>query len=310
MENIGQDKISYFIGPRIEPVLEVPSGATVQLETHDCFTGNICSSTDKFCSYAESHKVLVGWNPITGPVAVRGAEPGGCLVVDILDIALPDHGVTTYIPGIGMFASAYQMTPDLEADTRICRIEDGFTYLPTGKGEVKIPVSPMIGTICVSPCHETIASFKFGAEHCGNVDCKEITSGNQLILPVNVPGALFGLGDVHAAQGDGEISCVAVEIAAKVTVRLTASSREEVQFLSAPQINGPDFIGSIGCHFGQDIGQNIKHAYFDLLRRLENHYGYTATEAYHLLSQVGEVRVCQVLGNHQAAMAKINRRFL
>lgn len=307
---ITRDKHSYYVGRDVKPAQEVSGGATVVFETLDCFSGEIQKDSDSFSSYAESLEVLPGWNPVTGPIYVKGAKPGDCLAIDILDISLDDHGVTSYVPKIGMFASGYQLTDDLAPDTRVCRIENGHVYLPTGKGEVAIPVSPLVGTISVAPAQERIASFKYGAGHLGNVDCKQITVGNTLILPVNTEGALFGLGDVHAVQGDGEISCVAVETAAEVTVKIRILSQEEAQYTGTPQINGSDFIGSIGCHFGNPIGENIKYAYYDLLLRLTTYYGFSQIDAYHLLCQAGELTVCQVLGDFQACSAMIKRIFI
>ena len=312
MYRVNRKNISFFVGSDVEPVMEVPNGATVIFETADCFVDTVKSTKDCFSSYGECLEAIEVpcLNPVAGPVAVQGAMPGNFLEIEILDIKLPDSGVTSYIPRLGMFASSYQLSDDLLPDTRICRIEDNIVYLPTSRGDIKIPVSPMIGTICTSPGKEKIASFKFGAEHLGNVDCKEITSGNKLILPINTKGGLLSMGDVHAAQGDGEISCVAVEIAADVTVKVNVLTMKEAQFESCPQINGDDFIGSIGCHFGNLVSENIKFAYFDLIQRLKNHFGFSTMDAYHLLSQVGEVRVCQVLGNHQAALAKVKKRFI
>jgi len=307
---IARDKHSYYVGRDVEPAQEVSDGDTIVFETLDCFSGKIKGVSDRFSSYAESLEVLPGWNPVTGPVYVKGAKPGDCLAVDILDISLESHGVTSYVPGLGMFASGYQLTDDLAPDTRVCRIEDGHAYLPTGKGEVAIPISPLIGTISVAPAQERIASFKYGAQHLGNVDCKQITAGNTLILPVNTEGALFGLGDVHAVQGDGEISCVAIETAAEVTVRIRRLSKEEARYTGSPQINGSDFIGSVGCHFGNPIGENIKYAYCDLLQRLTRYYGFSQMDAYHLLCQTGEVTVCQVLGDFQACSATVKRCFI
>jgi len=307
---ISRNRLSYFVGADVEPVAEVADGATVVFETVDCFSGNVSSPGDNFSSYAESLEVLQGWNPITGPIFVKGARMGDCLGIEILDIKLPDAGVTSYVPKLGMLSSAFQLGDDLKPDTRICKIRDNCVYLPTSRKEIAIPVSPMIGTISVAPSHERIASFKFGEEHCGNVDCKEVSKGNRMILPVNVDGALFGIGDVHAVQGDGEISCVAIEVSAEVTVKVDVIPRKEAQFIDCPQINGEDFIGSIGCHFGNTISENIKYAYFDLIYRLKRYYGFSIMDAYHLLSQVGEVRVCQVLGNFQAALAKIKKCFI
>ena len=312
MFRVKRDQHIFFVGPDVEPGMEVPSGATVVFETPDCFKGNVKSSEDCFASYGECIDTmeLPCMNPVTGPVAVKGATPGKFLAVDIMEIKLPNNGATSYIPHLGMFSSSYQLSDDLVPDTRICNIEEDYVYLPTSRGDIKIPVSPMIGTISVAPKHERIASFKFGAEHLGNVDCKEITEGNRLILPVNTEGGMLTMGDVHAAQGDGEISCVAVEISADVTVKIEVLDPEEAKFEGCPQINGDDFFGSIGCHFGNAISENIKFAYFDLVQRLKNHHGFSIIDAYHLLSQVGEVRVCQVLGDHQAALAKVNRQFL
>ena len=312
MYRVTREKISFFVGPDVEPVMEVPDGATVVFETADCFVDTVKSTKDCFSSYDECLEAIEVpcLNPVAGPVAVQGATLGNYLEIEILDIKLPESGVTSYIPRLGMFSSSYQLSDDLLPDTRICRIEDNIVYLPTSRGDIKIPVSPMIGTICTSPGKEKIASFKFGAEHLGNVDCKEITTGNKLILPINTEGGLLSMGDVHAVQGDGEISCVAVEIAADVTVKVNVLTMKDAQFEGCPQINGDDFIGSIGCHFGNPVSENIKFAYFDLIQRLKSHFGFSTMDAYHLLSQVGEVRVCQVLGNHQAALAKVKKRFV
>ena len=303
MFRVTRDKHIFFVGPDVEPVMEVPDGATVVFETADCFRGSVKRTDDCFSSYGECLEVMEVpcLNPVTGPVAIQGASAGDFLAIEILDIKLPEKGATSYIPNLGMFSSPYQLSDDLVPDTRICKIEGDYVYLPTNRGDIKIPVSPMIGTISIAPKQEKIASFKFGAEHLGNVDCKEITIGNRLILPVNSEGALLAMGDVHAVQGDGEISCVAVEVAADVTVKIDILASGEAEFAGCPQINGDEFIGSIGCHFGNAISENIKYAYFDLIQRLTKYYGFCVIDAYHLLSQVGEVRVCQVLGNHQAA---------
>ena len=310
MIRVSREDLSYFVGPDIKPAMEIPAGSEVVFETVDCFSEKVQSGEHTFASFQESLKVIPGWNPITGPVFIEGAHPGDFLAIDILDIRLPDRGATSYVPRLGMLSSPYQLGDDLEPDTRICKIEDDHVYLPTTRGEIAIPVSPMVGTISVAPKEERIASFKFGAEHLGNVDCKEITTGNRLILPVNTEGALFGLGDVHAVQGDGEISCVAIEVSAEVTVKLSVIPKQEAEYVGCPQINGEEFIGSIGCHFGEAVSENIKHAYFDLIHRLKTHNGFSIMDAYHLLTQVGEVRVCQVLGDFQAAMARVRRCFI
>ena len=95
-------------------------------------------------------------------------------------------------------------------------VRDGWVYF---SDRIKFPVRPMIGVIGTAPAGEGIATA-FPGPHGGNMDNRYVTTGATVHLPVAVPGALLGLGDVHASMGDGEISMVAVEIAAEVTVRV------------------------------------------------------------------------------------------
>jgi acetamidase/formamidase len=124
-------------------------------ETADCFKGSVKSTEDCFASYGECIDTMdvPCMNPVTGPIAIQGASPGDFLAVEIMDIKLPDNGATSYIPNLGMFSSSYQLGDDLVPDTRICNIEGDYVYLPTSRGDIKIPVSPMIGTISVAPKH-------------------------------------------------------------------------------------------------------------------------------------------------------------
>ncbi|MCK9906268.1 acetamidase/formamidase family protein, partial [Frankia sp. Cpl3] len=85
--------------------------------------------------------------------------------------------------------------------------------------QLRIPINPMIGVIGTAPATEGISCGTPG-DHGGNMDCKQIREGTTLFLPVNVPGALFALGDLHAAMADGEIAVCGVEIAGEVTVSL------------------------------------------------------------------------------------------
>src|SRR3989454_12499217 len=93
---IGRDEIIWAFGPDLEPVLEVEPGATVTFETNDCFTGQIRSEDDLVTEID-----LTRINSATGPVAVRGAEPGDSLVVEILDVRPAERGFATLIPGFG-----------------------------------------------------------------------------------------------------------------------------------------------------------------------------------------------------------------
>src|SRR3954449_6699927 len=93
---LSRDQVIWSFGPELEPVLEVEAGATVTFETNDCFTGQITSEDDLVTGIDMSRI-----NSATGPVAVKGAEPGDSLIAEILDIRPIEWGVATLIPGFG-----------------------------------------------------------------------------------------------------------------------------------------------------------------------------------------------------------------
>src|SRR6187551_196748 len=112
---VSRDEIVWAFGPDLEPVLEVEPGAVVRFETNDCFTGQI-TSEDDLVTEIDFERV----NSATGPVAVKGAEPGDSLVAEILDVRPIDWGVATLIPGFG------QLIDQVQAPlTRLFDVRDG-----------------------------------------------------------------------------------------------------------------------------------------------------------------------------------------
>ncbi|MHA1355477.1 MAG: acetamidase/formamidase family protein, partial [Candidatus Heimdallarchaeota archaeon] len=165
-------------------------------------------------------------NPATGPVYVEGAEPGDTLEVHIEKIDLAKQGSCCIIPNFGYIHEDY---PD--PWTRIIPIKDGYAVF---SDKVKIPIDPFPGTIIVAPAegsHGTLIPKEYG----GNMDSKACRVGTIVYLPVFVEGALFGVGDVHAVQGDGEVCGTAVEIDADVTIKFAAkiALRDMIDWLVA-----------------------------------------------------------------------------
>ena len=130
------------------------------------------------------------------------------------------------------------------------------------------------------------------------------------MLPVNIEGALLGLGDAHAAQGDGEISGAALEIEAEVELTVRVAQREAAGFVALPQLNDERAIGSIAGYQGVSLADCARAAYVDLLERLVRFYRYQKREAYELLSQVGRVQVGNMIDPFYSAMVSIDRRYL
>ncbi len=149
-------------------------------------------------------------NPATGPVAVNGAEPGDSLVVEILDIRPGAQGVATIIPGYG------QLIDLVEAPvTKVLSVRDGVIHF---NDEIRFPARPKVGVVGVATGGEEITNAMPG-QHGGNLDDHLHGVGTKIYFPVRRPGGMFGVGDMHASMGDGEICGTGVEIAGEVTIR-------------------------------------------------------------------------------------------
>jgi amidase len=201
-----RDQVVWAFGPDLEPVLEVDPGATVTFETNDCFTGQIRSEADLVTEID-----LGRINSATGPVAVRGAEPGDSLVVELLDVRPGPRGFATLIPGFGQLVDRVQAPL-----TRVFEVEDGWIRQTQ---TIRFPARPMVGVVGVATGGETLSNGLAG-EHGGNLDNHLHGPGARIYFPVRRPGGMFAVGDMHASMGDGEICFTGVEIAGEVDVRL------------------------------------------------------------------------------------------
>jgi formamidase len=232
--------------PGIPPILRVSPGDQVVMETRDAVDGQIGPRSTVKDVMAVDPMVI---HPLTGPVAVDGAEPGDVLEVEIVDVAPGDFGYTLQSPGFGFLRSDFP-------DPFIVRwdIDAGFATSADIPG-VRIPAAPFMGTIGVAPSRELVqeatrrereVAAEGGMadlpgvqsavpvdealaaealrtipprENAGNVDIKHLTAGTRLLIPVWVPGALFSAGDAHFAQGDCEACGQAIEMRATLTAR-------------------------------------------------------------------------------------------
>jgi amidase len=204
---LGRDQVIWAFGPDLEPVLEVEPGDTVTFETNDCFTGQI-RSEDDLVTEIDLERI----NSATGPVAMRGAEPGDSLVVEILDVRPIEWGVATLIPGFGQLIDRVQAPL-----TRMFEIVDGEVRM---NDRVRFPAQPMVGVVGVATDGDTLSNGLAG-RHGGNLDDHWHRKGSRIYFPVRQPGGLFAVGDMHASMGDGEICFTGVEIDGEVDIRFS-----------------------------------------------------------------------------------------
>ena len=202
---LSRDQVIWSFSPDLKPVLEVEPGDVVTFETNDCFSGQITSEAD-LVTGIDMGRI----NSATGPVAVRGAEPGDSLVVEILDVRPVEWGVATLIPGFG------QLDHRIDGPvTRLFQVRDGVVKM---NERISFPAMPMVGVVGVATSGEELATGLAG-QHGGNLDDHWHGAGARIFFPVRQPGGMFAVGDMHAAMGDGEICFTGVEIAGEVDVR-------------------------------------------------------------------------------------------
>jgi acetamidase/formamidase len=165
-------------------------------------------------------------------------------------------------------------------------------------------MEPMIGTIGVAPEFETISSLTPGP-HGGNMDCPDVCIGNKIMLPVYVKGALLFLGDIHAVQGDGEISGSAVEVPAECVLKVDVIKGKQISW---PRIESKEYIMTVGS--GRPLEDALRIAFTELILWLEEEYNFDKFEAYQLCSQVAKVRVAQMVDPQYTMVAKFPKKYL
>jgi acetamidase/formamidase len=286
------DKRHFGWNRSIEPVVKVNPGSVLEIEAVDAGGGQITvDSTLEDVKNIDFDKV----NPVTGPVYVNGAEPGDALKVTILALKPSGWGWSAVIPGFGLLSDQFE-----EPALYIWNYDpEALTPAAYLRG-AKVPLKPFPGTIGVAPMPEGDHSVVNPRRVGGNMDTRDLSAGTVLYLPVEVPGALFSLGDAHAAQGDGEVCGTAIESPMKVTVKLEIEQGMNLRF--------PRFItpGPVSRHFdskgyevttgiGPDLMESARAAVSDMVDLLAQRHGYSRAEAYMLCSVCADLRISEIV---------------
>ncbi|MFB6172331.1 MAG: acetamidase/formamidase family protein [Haloarculaceae archaeon] len=277
--------------PDRDPVLTVDPGDVVAFECRDATDGHLSPDStveDVLTLDFQGH-------PLTGPVAVAGATPGDALLVDVL--AVDHHGVgyTYFYPG----AEGKGLLPDEfpAAGLHVWDLGDGVGRFVNG---IEVPLAPFPGNLGAPPAepgpHSTTPPRRVG----GNLDVRHLTAGATLRLPVEVEGALFSVGDGHAAQGDGEVCVTGVETPTTVTARFRldrdgAPDRPEFETTGpyAPAASDGPAYGTTG------VAPDLMDATADAVRGMIDHLhaerGLSRAEAYVLCSAAVDLKLSEVV---------------
>ncbi|TPL47342.1 acetamidase/formamidase family protein [Mesorhizobium sp. B2-4-6] len=274
------------------PAERVAPGSTLEFQCLDAAGGQLqADSTVADVARLDFSKV----NPVTGPIFVEGAEPGDALKVTIEMFKPSGFGWTANIPGFGLLADDFK-----EPALNIWKY-DATSLEPALFGtNARVPLKPFAGTIgnalAETGLHSVVPPRRVG----GNLDIRDLAAGTILYLPVEVPGALFSVGDTHAAQGDGEVCGTAIESPMDVVLKLDLVKDAR---LKTPRFTTP---GPVTRHLdakgyevttgiGPDLMAGAKEAVSQMVDLLSARYKLDPVDAYMLVSVCGDLRISEIV---------------
>jgi amidase len=296
---------SYVFSPYREPIARVNPGERVTILTDDAFESRITRKEDLPGRALATAKFL---NPQTGPIYVKGAEPGDTLAVRIESIEpTRDFAVSVLIPYFGGLTSTNftrTLQEPLPERVWIWDLVDGGDELVNEELGVKLPWEPFLGTLAVAPDLEAITALAPGPFG-GNMDVPDVKPGNTVYLPVWNSGALIYTGDCHARQGQGELCGVAMEITSRVTVVFEVIKDEAIEW---PRIESDEAIMVVGSARPMEDAARIANT--ELVLWLEQEHGYDRWDAYQLLTQAGGLYVGNMVDTTYSLVASVDKKHL
>lgn len=277
----------------LDPALTIEPGEVVRFECRGAPNGHF----DVESTVEDVATLSFEGHPLTGPVYVEGAEPGDALAVELLELQHKGFGVSYFYGGdagkgllSGEFDDPGLHVWDLAGD--VGRFVNG----------IEVPLDPFPGIVGVAPAedgdHGTVPPRRTG----GNLDVKHLTAGSTVYLPVEVEGALFSVGDCHAAQGDGEVCVTGVEGPMFVTARI--GLRRDLR-LEQPQFEttgpftaaGVDEPAYATTGIAEDLEHAAERAVLHMIDHLVDERGLAREEAYILCSAAVDLKINQVVND-------------
>ena len=273
---ISKDDHIWAYAADMKPVVSVEPGTVIEIETWDCFTGQVQSEQDTLLTL-DMNRV----NSATGPIEVIGAEPGDSLSVTLIDIKPGPQGAGMIIPEWGQLIE-HTVAPQ----TRIFTVKDGIITMESNG--VTFATRPMFGVIGVAPASGEIGTF-LADRHGGNMDDQLNGIGATIHLPVFQPGGMLAIGDMHASMGDGEISGTGVEIGGTAIIKVDLIKGKSGGW---PITELKDSWVTHGTT-ADSIDGALKIACEEAAKLLVDEWGFTMEDAFVFLSVAGDLGIAQ-----------------
>ncbi len=276
----------------LKPILTIEPGETVEFKTIDA-SGAQLNPTSTVADVATLDFGKV--NPVNGPVFIEGAEQGDSVKVTLLSFDMAGWGWTANIPGFGLLADQF-----LDPALHIWKF-DPTAMAPAmfGPGG-RVPLKPFCGTIGLAPAERGMLSVVPPRRVGGNMDIRDLGAGTELYLPVEVPGALFSVGDIHAAQGDGEVCGTAIEAPAVIAAKFDLIKGDNLAF---PRFTTPGPVTShldtngyeVTTGIGPNLMEGARNAVSGMIDLLGKRYQMSAVDAYMLCSVCADLRISEIV---------------
>lgn len=227
---------------------------------------------------------------LTGPVFVNGAQPGDVLQVDVLEVAHKGWGWTSIVEGLGFLKHRFDR-PYLF----LWQLDGG---LSRSLAPATVPLRPFCGVMGVAPAEDGEFRTRPPGIFGGNMDVRELCSGATLYLPVQNAGALFSVGDAHAAQGDGEVCINGIECPVDATLRFDLHKQRSLPgplIDSAPRVKQDTETAWIVVESATDATQAARAATSRMIDLLIDRWGFSDVHAYLLCSVALHLKFSQVV---------------
>ena len=283
---IGTESVHHAWDNTIAPALEIEPGQAVELDLLNSSGGQLGpDSTVADVAALDFTRV----NPVTGPIAVRGALPGDALRVRVAELDVDSWGWTACIPGFGLLTEEF---PD--AHLVVSSIADATITLPFGP---TLRAVPMIGTLGVALPEPGAHSLVPPSRHGGNLDIRHLTAGATITLPVGVAGALLSVGDAHAAMGDGEVCGTGIETSARAVLEIDLIPGAAPRFPILETAPAADRAGAAlaTTGVGPDLMTAAKDATRAMVEEIARRTGITPVEAYLLASTTADLKISEIV---------------
>jgi acetamidase/formamidase len=296
-----------YLDAKIPPALTIDPGERVAIECLSC-TPEYMPPKDRgfdiLPDLVEVHQKLPKGpsnHILTGPVYVRGAQVGDVLAVKILDVKLRQNwGWNVIRPYIGTIPEDF---PHVHLSHIPLDREAMVAVMPSG---VKIPLSPFFGQLAVAPPPASgRQNAKEPREFGGNLDCKELTAGSTIYLPVWTEGALFSTGDGHAVQGDGEVNGQAIETCLAGLFEFSVLKGRGWQM---PRAETATHYITFGVDV--DLDDAARQCLKEMIAWIVAMTGMPKDEAYCLCSFACDLHVTQTVNNVKGVHAMLPKRIL